>query len=650
MSRRVAKRFLERVWEAQPQQDGFVFVSVKDWEDGTWEDNPCPYPLESLRLPTMKDLYFAPCIFARDRRRKENALPGRWLYADLDEVDPRSLDIEPTIAWETSPGRYQALWQLRRPLRPEQLEILNQKLTYATGADKGGWSLTKVLRVPGSISTKREYDYNVQTLWSHGPVYGAGDLYDRVRDVETPREVVGNLPPLKLPKASAARLKRRYRERLPMTARRLLGASEAPEGTRSERLWKLERILVEAGIPPEQVFVMVKASVWNKYRGQAREDKQLWTEIQQAVHSVSKRSTSASSEDGSGRAKRSTERKRTATSSDSSTDGPRLSPVDYFDFVNKRIAKPAWMIEGIWSERAHGLIAGMPKSYKSVLATDMAVSVASGTPFLNRFAIPQRGRVVMIQKENDEGEVQDRFQRIANSRGLWESAQLNGSGFVYTPPKELPIKVINNPDIDLLNEDDMQAVADLVKEYKPVLLILDPLYLLTSADENSAHAMNPILRSLLDIKQTYGCGTLLIHHYTKPPADPENNARQGATRISGTSAFHRWYESAMLIERPDYQEHVIKVYTEHRGQEAQPAFTAHVDLGSRQDLHYEVSIETLGQLKREEKRVAEKYEPVKDIADRLGISVKAATRRLEKAGKVVENKPIGGVSTRVVKK
>lgn len=644
MSRRVVKRFLERVWETQPQQEGFVFVSVKDWEDGTWEDCPYPYPLESFTLPTLKDLYFAPCIFKDDRRRKNLALPGRWLYADLDEVDPRSLDIEPTIAWETSPGRYQALWQLRRPLRPEQLELLNQKLTYATGADKGGWSLTKVLRIPGSISTKREYDYNVQTLWSNGPVHSAGDLYDQVKHIETPRDVIGSLPPLKLPKASAARLRRKYREKLPMTARRLLGASEAPQGTRSERLWKLERTLVEAGIPPEQVFVMVKASVWNKYRGQSREDRQLWTEIQQAV-----RSTQSHSKKSGPVSKRKKPGGRDQ-SSDSSTDEPRLSPVDYFDFVNKRIERPAWMIEGIWSERAHGLIAGMPKSYKSVLATDMAVSVASGTPFLNRFAIPQRGRVVMIQKENDEGEVQDRFQRIANSRGLWESAQLNGAGFTYNPPKELPIKVINNPSIDLLNEEDMQAVADLVQEYRPVLLILDPLYLLTSADENSAHAMNPILRSLLDIKQTYGCGTLLIHHYTKPPADPENNARQGATRISGTSAFHRWYESAMLIERPDYQEPVIKVYTEHRGQEPQQAFVATVDLGSRQDLHYQVDIETRGELKRQEKKIAATYEPVKNIAEQLGISVRAAQRRLEKKGKSIETKTIDGVSVLAVKK
>lgn len=659
MSRRVAKRFLERVWNLQPQEDGFVFLSTKDWSDGTWEDNPCTYPIESLRLPTLKDLYFAPCIFSEERRRKDLALPGRWLYADLDEVDPRSLDIEPTIAWETSPGRYQALWQLQRPLRPEQLELLNQKLTYYTGADKGGWSLTKVLRVPGSISTKRESDYVVQNLWTDGPIHSASELYKKIRDTETPRTISAKLPPLKLPKTSAAKIRRKYREKLPLTARRLLGASEATQGTRSERLWKLERLLLENGVTPEHTFVLVKASVWNKYRGQQREDEQLWREINQAVVTsgrMGKGTSSQSGETGSGAASARAKRGRKSPSrgngsSSSSTEAQKLSPVAFADFVDKRVHRPTWMVKGIWSESAHGLIAGMPKTYKSVIATDLALSVGSGTKFLDRFEVPQTGPVLMLQKENDEGMVQDRVQRIAASKGLGPHAEFNGEGIRYRPAADIPVHFINNPDIDLADEDDMQRIADMVKEVRPVLLILDPLYLLApNTDENSAHQMTPILAALLEIKQKYTCGTLLIHHYHKPPSEDTGGGRKGATRISGTGAFHRWFESAVLLERDDYEDPVVRVSTEHRGQSPTPAFEARIDLGTEDDLYYEVEIGLLGKPKTREQHEAVRefleqqsgYVRVDQIAKEVGIGIEAVKRRLEKEDRKMVRRRMDG--------
>lgn len=670
MSRRVARRFLERVWSAQPQTEGFVFCSVKDWDDGSWEDYPLSFPLDQLTLPTLEDLYFAPCIFDINRRRKDQALPGRWLYADLDEVDPRSLGIEPTIAWETSPGRYQALWQLARPLRPDQLEVLNQKLTYATGADKGGWSLTKVLRVPGSNSNKRDSQYLVQNLWTEGPVHSASDIYNRIKSTETPRTITAKLPSMKLPKASRSKILRRYRQDLSVTTRRLLEASEATPGTRSERLWKLERLLLEAGMKPEEVLVVVKGTPWNKYAGQRREDEQLWREINQAVVSNGNGGTSQNSKTSSkkktagkdsakdstsARAKRG---RRSSTSSSSSTENQRPSPVVLSDFVAKRIRKPMWMVQDIWSESAHGLIAGMPKTYKSVLATDLAISVASGTKFLDRFEVPQVGPVLMIQKENNEGDVQDRVLRILDSRGLGEHAELNGEGIRYRPGADLPIHFINNPDVDIADEDDMEWIAELVRKYKPVLLILDPLYLLApSVDENSAHQMTPILAALLKIKTAYNCGTLLIHHYHKPPAEEGTSGRKGATRISGTGAFHRWFESAMLLERPDYDEPVIKISTEHRGQNPTPAFQARVDLGTPDDLHYGVEVEALGKEKKRDQhrklqRILEDkdgYVRVDEIAQQMGVGIESIKRRLQEQGFAVTKKRVDGRVRSVVK-
>lgn len=620
MSYAIARAFVEEVWHQQRKETSNTFLSVKDWDTGEWEDH-----LYDGEIPTVEDLYFAPNTYSGDRRQKNLCLPGRWLYADLDEVDPESLStaLRPTLAWETSPGRWQAMWLLRRSLKPATLGALNQRLTYFTGADKGGWSLTKVLRVPGSYSNKREDRYKVELAWDDGPTYEASDILHLVRDVETPATVSKSLPDLKLPTADAARLYKRHRTKLGVEARRLLKAKRA-DADRSEVLWKLERMLLEAGIPPAQVYVMVQATVWNKFKGQRRERDQLWNEIQRAVQSAGPTSQITSP----------------SPSSDSSSKQKNVRRmVGFDDFINKPTKKPMWMVEGIWSESAHGILAGEPKTYKSVLSTDLAISVASGTKFLDHFPVPQQGPVFMIQKENDEAEVQDRVMRIAWSKALVGQAKLTRSSLSIDANADLPIRFLNNADFDLTDLADIRWLRRQIRKFRPVLVILDPLYLLApGVDENSAHEMTPILEKLLRIKQTYDCGTLLVHHYKKQDA---KSPIKGAARISGTGVFHRWFESALLLERPERDDARIRMTPEHRGHKPGGGVWAEFDLGTEADLHYSVSIsrkhadldpqsrELVGMI---EGASSDGVLTIQDMADRLGLSPNGVRRRLERNG------------------
>ena len=62
------------------------------------------------------DQYFTPGVFSAPRRVSQHAIPVLWLWADFDPVDPREVgDLTPTIAWETSPGRYQCVWETKYP-------------------------------------------------------------------------------------------------------------------------------------------------------------------------------------------------------------------------------------------------------------------------------------------------------------------------------------------------------------------------------------------------------------------------------------------------------------------------------------------------------------------------------------------------------
>jgi hypothetical protein len=163
--------FLVEVWSKQGQ--GFGFVSLRR-TDLSWYDKALKVPDDfttDLELPDRDegDLYFTPNLFSRPRRRKELMLPSRWLYADLDTVDPIRIEVDdwprPTVAWESSPKRYQCLWLLDRKLTLAEHSQVNKQLTYAVGADKGGWDATQVLRLPGTLNHKYEGHPEVRLLW-----------------------------------------------------------------------------------------------------------------------------------------------------------------------------------------------------------------------------------------------------------------------------------------------------------------------------------------------------------------------------------------------------------------------------------------------------------------------------------------------------
>lgn len=164
-----ALEFLHAVWGKQGK--GFAFLSLRTGPT-EWLDLSYKYPedKDTIELPDRLegDVYFCPNLFSRPRRRQALVLPSCWLYADLDEVKPirAHAELSPTIAWESSPGRYQALWHMDQHMPPNLHQELNRKLTYALGADKGGWDTTQVLRVPGTFNHKYAEKPEVKLLWA----------------------------------------------------------------------------------------------------------------------------------------------------------------------------------------------------------------------------------------------------------------------------------------------------------------------------------------------------------------------------------------------------------------------------------------------------------------------------------------------------
>jgi AAA domain/RepB DNA-primase from phage plasmid len=613
--------FLDTVWDAQPQ-DGSVYLAwMKGWSGG--RGNYRQKEVHSANwdgyIPHAGvDVYFSPTIFS-GQRTNAVALPGVWLYADLDEVHPRRIEstLCPTIAWETSQGRYQALWKLREAIRPNLLAGLNKALTYYLGADKSGWALNKVLRVPGTTNNKRGKSEQVHTLWDDGPTYP----WKQIRAITGySKDPIWTPTDENIPATEWWRNEKRANlELMSPSTRTMLRQGPGKGVDRSSGLFKLVRKLYLDEVGRDAMFRFLRNTEWNKFRN----DQELWRDINRICQKVKNKEH-----------ERARSKKEKVLAED---PGPasRIRVVDHRAFMDEALPMPKWAVEHIWSDEAHGFIAGTPKSYKTLIALDLAVSVASATPFLNRFPVPEKGPVLFIQAENSPAVVQDRVRKIANDRGLEPSGRLNGKTGVHLNfGEDLPIGYVNNPDLNLRNEDDLNLLVELAGERKPRLMIFDPWYTLTSGiEENSAKEVGVVLTALAKIKRMCGTGIMLVHHFRK--ANDNDLASSAFDRISGSGVFGRWFQSALLVERSG-ERHTTTITPVHREQPDSPSVHAQFTLGEFGTLDYDCETVVM---KEEAKsdfallRDTVRAEPgieIRSIAERTGIDKQRIRRMIEK--------------------
>lgn len=267
---------ITRIWAEQPGT--YFCISSKHFDqDGTWHDEfftRKQFPLVQRYINELKDegrdVYWCMHGFNKKRRLARYAEMPKLLWADLDEIDPRGLgDLRPTVAWESSPGRFACLWMLDEVLDED---TTNQKLTYLIGADKGGWDITQVLRVPGTLNHKYEDKPRVKLMWQDGDPYKLKEIKAKLPAPKKRGKGSGN-------ELGAEAIFKKYRKHLTPWARRELLKGKARRGVRSEVFWKLTNEFLEAGANEDEAFAVLWASPWNKFKDRSGGDDQLRREI-----------------------------------------------------------------------------------------------------------------------------------------------------------------------------------------------------------------------------------------------------------------------------------------------------------------------------------------------------------------------------------
>ena len=234
-----------------------------------------------------------------------------------------------------------------------------------------------------------------------------------------------------------------------------------------------------------------------------------------------------------------------------------LLPVEPAYRLAERSEEHRWLITGLWSEQAVGIVGGEPKCCKSFLALDLAVAVAAGVPCLRRFAVPRAGRVLLFAAEDALHVVRRRLEGISAAAGV---ALAN-----------LDIQVITAPTVRLDLDADRRNLAETVARLQPRLLILDPFVRLHRIDENASGEVAPLLAYLRELQRRHDVAVLVVHHAKKGGG----GVRAGQA-LRGSSEFHAWGDSNLYLRRDGDD---LSLSVQHRAAPSMPPIT--IELAQR---------------------------------------------------------------------
>lgn len=210
--------------------------------------------------------------------------------------------------------------------------------------------------------------------------------------------------------------------------------------------------------------------------------------------------------------------------------------------LQERAPEERWLIEGAWTAEGVGVIGGAPKTCKTWTALEMAVAVATGTLFLGTYTVRQQDRVLVFLAEDPEWSARDRIAGIAEAHG--------------TSIDRLDhLKLVTRRQMRLDRPEDQKVLEAMIEDWRPSLLVVDPVVRVHGGDENSASDISELLGFFRVLQRRFNMAVALTHHTRKAAASNPGQALRGSTD------FHGWGDSFLhLIRVGD----VVKMAVEHR--------------------------------------------------------------------------------------
>lgn len=473
------------------------------------------------------------------------------LVADMDSDTGHSsgvYPIDPNYVIETSPGNLQPMWLFEKPLSAATAKVIAKQLKDATGSDHGTGDITHVWRVPGTLNwpnhkklergrPEQPATVNVHHEWD-GSLTNTTELAVALSafaaaEAEARPVEIGEIPDVNGVEVS-------------IKAAGLLGANEV--ANRSEHAAKVVEALGFDGHSAEiacALFLAASGDWLDRYPSKDAAQKdfaRLWGKY--GVPHVEARQRASDFAEKLGR-------KAGKEPPKADNDNrPQIPVVDPGDWDGQPIPERQWYIEGVIPGSQVTLLSGDGGTGKSLLAYQIGVAGALGVKTIG--LAPSEGRVIYLAAEDDTDELRRRGFDILTSMSR-RFADLAGKMRI------LPMAGLNaelmfiNPDRQPQFTDFATKIGNLVKEFRPQLLILDTSADLYGADENNRVHVRFFVTMLRKLAMDYKLAILLLSH-------PSVSGMASGSGTSGSTAWNNSVRSRLYLtaDRDDEDLRLLK--------------------------------------------------------------------------------------------
>lgn len=175
-------------------------------------------------------------------------------------------------------------------------------------------------------------------------------------------------------------------------------------------------------------------------------------------------------------------------------------------------------IHGVLRKGHKMLISGPSKAGKSFLMMQLAMAMAEGLPFLGMQV--EKGKVLYMNLEIDDNSFKNRLWDIYEKKGV----KSHGS-----------IAIWNLRGHAMTMTDLVPKIVRKAKDFKPDMIILDPIYKVITGDENNASEMGQFCNQFDKVIRSLGCSMVYCHHHSKGA----QGAKKSVDRSSGSGVFAR---------------------------------------------------------------------------------------------------------------
>ena len=490
-----------------------------------------------------KDAWVAPALLKSKRDgKKNNWLGTQFLYVDFDEGVPSKLPAEipePTIKIQSSvAGREHWYWKLDKFYTGDDnrkaIEQLQKSLTYALGADKGGWDATQVMRAPG---TKHRKQGVITRLLNHE----SARVYDLVafKDLVTapPSEKVQlktelrDLPDI-VEVLSSGRVKK-----LSQDAYEIINRPPGFDQDRSGALWKLAMECLE--VRPPVLKSDILTLLWhvekrvNKFGDRSSSEAEHFLYIKRLLQEA----MGVKQLDPQ------------AVDDDPAEQYADLEFLTIDQMLQRQTVTFDWIYEKHIAKGTFNVLASLGGVGKTSLAMQLGMHMASATPFLevpNALQRPVKNVIFSFEMPEQifnayAGTI---YKNFAPAERELISKNWFRSGLGYK--------------VSLWDPEIQDYILQQIAKHNPEVIFIDSVKYAGGMDEKKADELYTWIKK--DILSKLNISVYFIHHLRKSPNEKPNQEPQSIDDLYGDAYIGNIADSLTYLWRPPVGDnHLLKV-------------------------------------------------------------------------------------------